>query len=95
MKNRHRIEPSKFMKKKDSNDAINCDPRYGPIFGSGHDIGIRNNCNRDKGGWTNYGVGYGSYECSSPLKSSLFVNTAGPDETNYFKVSDYEVFTYN
>ena len=93
MKNRHRIEPSKFMKKKNSNRAIGCTPSYGPIFGSGHDIGIRNNCNRDKGGWTNYG--YASYECRSPLKSSLFVNTAGPDQQNNFKVSDYEVFTYN
>ena len=80
------------MKKKDSNRAINCDPSYGPVFGSGTDIGIEDNCN-DKGGWTSYG--YGSYECNSPLKRSLFVNTAGPDEENYFKVSDYEVFTYN
>ena len=80
------------MKKKDSNKAIRCDPDYGPIFGSGCDIGIRDNCN-DKGGWTNFG--YGSYECSSPLKKSLFVNIAGPDQQNNFKVSDYEVFTYN
>ena len=92
LKNHHRIEPSKFMKKKDSNEAICCNPSYGPIFGSGHDIGIRDNCN-DKGGWTDYG--YGSYECKNSLKKSLFVSTAGPDQTNYFKVSDYEVFTYN
>ena len=95
MKNRHGIEPSKFMKKKDNNKALYCDPYYGPMFGSGEDIGIFDNCNDDTGGWTNYGDGYGSYECSSPLKRSLFVNTAGPDEWNFFKVSDYEVFTYN
>ena len=93
MKNRHRIEPSKFMKKKDNNRAIYCDPSYGPRFGYGSDIGISDNCNRNDGGWTNYGNG--SYECSSPLKRSLFVNTAGPDQQNNFKVSDYEVFTYN
>ena len=81
------------MKKKDNNRAIYCKPIYGPVFGSGFDIGIDDNCNHDKGGWTNYG--YGSYECNSPLKSSLFVNTAGPDQRNWFKVSDYEVFTYN
>ena len=80
------------MKKKDSYNAINCDPRYGPIFGFGFDICICNNCN-DKGGWTNFGCI--SYECNSPLKKSLFVNTAGPDQENDFKVSDYEVFTYN
>ena len=83
------------MKREDNNRAIGCDPRYGPVFGSGTDIGIEDNCNRDKGGWTNYGNSNGSYECKSPLKSSLFVGTAGPDEPNYFKVSDYEVFTYN
>ena len=83
------------MKKKDNNRAIRCNPSYGPIFGYGTDISIKNNCNRDKGGWTNVGYSDSSYECSSPLKSSLFVNTAGPDEENYFKVSDYEVFTYN
>ena len=92
MKNLHGIEPSKFMKKKDNNRAICCGTGYGPRFGYVCDIGIRDNCNND-GGWTNYGNG--SYECSSPLKNSLFVNTAGPDEKNYFKVSDYEVFTYN
>ena len=79
------------MKKKDDNRAIYCIPIYGPIFGYGRDIGICDNCNRDNGGWTDYGNC--SYECSSPLKSSLFVNTAGPDEENYFKVSDYEVFS--
>ena len=94
MKNRHGIEPSKFLKKKGNNEAIYCNPYYGPIFGYGYDIWINSNCN-DKGGWTNYGNSHSSYECSSPLKRSLFVGTAGPDQTNYFKVSDYEVFTYN
>ena len=79
---------------KDSYRAIKCNPEYGPIFGYGYDIGIRDNCNKN-GGWTCYGNSYSSYEYDSPLKKSLFVNTAGPDEWNYFKVSDYEVFTYN
>ena len=83
------------MKKKDNNRAIWCNPNCGPIFGYGYDIWIRDNCNRDNGGWTNYGNSDSSYECSSSLKRSLFVNTAGPDEENDFKVSDYEVFTYN
>ena len=94
MKNRHGIEPSKFLKKKDSNRAIYCNPSYGPVFGSGTDIGIEDNCN-DKGGWTNFGCSSSSYECNNSYRRSLFVNTAGPDKTNYFKVSDYEVFTYN
>ena len=42
-----------------------------------------------------YNNGSDEYDCHSQYKSSLFVNTAGPDEENFFIVSDYEVFTYN
>ncbi len=93
LKNPHGVKPSKLIKKNDNNRAICCNPCYGPCFGLGGDIGIYDNCN-DNGGWTSFGNSAGSYECNSPLKNSLFVNTAKPDETNYFKVSDYEVFTY-
>ena len=93
LKNLHGIEPSKFMKK-DNKYAIRCIPSYGPRFGSGTDIGIYDNCN-DKGGWTNFGNSDSSYECNNSYRRSLFVNTAGPDKPNHFKVSDYEVFTYN
>ena len=80
------------MKKKDSDRAIKCNPRYGPIFGYGCDIGIRDNCNKN-GGWTCYGDSDSSYECNNSLKQSLFVNTAGPNEQNDFSVLDYEVFS--
>ena len=82
------------MKKKDNNRAICCNPSNGPIFGYGTDIGICGNCNIKNGGWTNFGNSAGSYECNNSQKRAFFVNTAKPDETNYFKVSDYEVFTY-
>ena len=39
--------------------------------------------------------GTNGYECHPEYKSSLFVNTAGPDEENRFRVLDYEVYTYN
>ena len=42
------------MKKKNSERAIECYPRHGPIFGYGYDIVIRDNCNKN-GGWTCYG----------------------------------------
>ena len=95
MKNPHGVEPTRYMKRKGSKYAIRCYPNDGPIFGYGTDIWIGNNCNRNDGGCICYGNGTSSYECNSPLKRSLFVNTAGPDECNDFKVSDYEVFTYN
>ena len=81
------------MKKKDRYRTIECYSRYGPIFGSGRDICIRDNCNKN-GGWTCYGNSYSSYECNNSLKQSLFVNTAGPDYINYFSVLDYEVYTH-
>ena len=92
MKNPHGVEPTRYMKREDSDRAINCDPDYGPVFGNGGDICIRDNCNED-GGWTCYGYSYSSYECNNSLKHSLFVNTAGPDEQNDFSVLDYEVYT--
>ena len=94
MKNPHGVEPTRFMKRKESSSAIECDPRYGPIFGSDYDIDICDNCNKN-GGWTCYGNNYkSSYECNNSLKQSLFVNTAGPNEKNYFSVLDYEVYTH-
>ena len=80
------------MKREDRHRAIECNPGYGPIFGSGRDICICDNCNKN-GGWTCYGNSYSSYECNNSLKQSLFVNTAGPNEQNDFSVLDYEVFS--
>ena len=81
------------MKRKESDCAIICNPIYGPIFGYDRDICIRDNCNKN-GGWTCYGNSDSSYECNNSLKQSLFVNTAGPNEKNYFSVLDYEVYTH-
>ena len=39
-----------------------------------------------------YNNGSDEYDCHPQYKSSLFVNTAGPDETNYFSVLDFEVY---
>ena len=32
MKNPHGVEPTRFMKRKESEYAIKCDPEYGPFF---------------------------------------------------------------
>ena len=94
MKNPHGVEPTRFIKRKESNCAIECDSVCGPIFGyySSSDIHITNNCNNN----SNNKIGDPShfqYECHPQYRSSLYVNTAGPDSTNYFSVLDYEVFT--
>ena len=44
MKNPHGVEPTRYMKREDSDRAIECYPENGPIFGFGCDIGICDNC---------------------------------------------------
>ena len=77
------------MKRKESEDAIKCDSDDGPIFGD--DIVIADNCNEEDSCYI-HNNGTRGYECHHEYKKSLFVNTAGPDEENYFTVLDYEVF---
>ena len=89
MKNAHGVEPTRYMKRKESEHAIQCYPNYGPIFGD--DIYIDNYCNNRHCKINNDGTK--GYECHPEYKSSLFVNTAGPDEENKLAVLDYEVYT--
>ena len=96
LKNPHDVEPTQFMKRKDCKYAIKCDSQYGPIFGweRNYDICICDICNEGSECKTG-NDGTGEYECHPVYKQSLFVNTAGPDEENYFSVLDYEVFTHD
>ena len=96
MKNPHGVEPTQFMKRKESDDAIYCDPRCGPIFGCccWYDLFIGDNCNEGRS-CSSRNDGTFGYECHPQYKESLFVNTNEPDEENYFKILDYEVYTHN
>ena len=108
MKNPHGVEPTRFMKRKESSSAIGCFCFHdikGPIFGSqqrerrgndfvisfNNDLYIGDSCNREQQCYI-HNDGTRGYECHPQYKSSLFVDTAGLDEDNYFSVSDYEVF---
>ena len=95
MKNPHGVEPTRYMNRKGSYCAIYCYPYCGPVLcgnRNGSDISIGNYCNRENAYINN--DGYQGYECHPKYKSSLFVNTAGPDGLNRFSVLDYEVY-YN
>ena len=96
MKNPHGVEPTQFMKRKESKYAIKCDPKCGPIFGNHYDcdIVIVDNCNKENSCWIG-NDGTNGYECHLQYKSSLFVNTNKPDKYNGFSVLDYEVYTHN
>ena len=92
MKNDHGVEPTRFMKKEDSQYAIECNPYYGPIFGYyGSDIFIDDNCNEENSCHID-NDGFNAYECHPEYQSSLFVGHTGPKKLNYFTVLDYEVF---
>ena len=79
------------MKRKGSKYAIECDPSYGPTFGD--DI-ILSNRFFEENSYYIHNDGTHGYECHPEYKSSLFVNTAGPDEINKFSLLDYEVYTH-
>ena len=93
MKNPHGVEPTRYMKKEESEYAIYCDRSCGPVFNHNlDDIYIPNNCNEENRCHIGNNDGTLGYECHPEYKNSLFVNTAGPDEVNNFSVLDYEVF---
>ena len=97
LKNYYGVEPTRFMKREESSKAICCNPNNGPVFydgkSCGSDLYIYDNCNNtDKSFILNDGTR--GYNCHPKYKMSLFVNTNDPDKANYFKVSDYEVFTH-
>ena len=95
MKNAHGVEPTRFMKKKESKYAIRCLPNYGPIFGNNKgDIAIADNCTKEDSCWINPSSAF-QYECHPQYKSSLYVNTSDPDHINRFSVLDYEVYSFD
>ena len=91
MKNAHGVEPTRFMKREEGKYAIECDPSYGPRF-SGDIMFFDQYFEKDS--CYIYNDGTHGYECHHEYKSSLFVNTAGPNETNKFSLLDYEVYTH-
>ena len=98
LKNPHGVEPTRFMKKVNSQYAIECNPKYGPIFGNEKkycsDILIDNNCNEENSCYIEDN-GKNAYNCHPQHKKSLFVGTDGPDYRNFFTVLDYEVYTHH
>ena len=83
------------MKKKGSKKTIDCLPNCGPLFGNEYsDICIGDKCNEENSCWITHSSHF-QYECHPKYKSSLYVNTNGPDYINYFSVLDYEVYSFD
>ena len=83
MKNPHGVEPTRFMKRKESDYAIKCDSNYSPMFSG--DIYIHDHCRIEDSCFI-YNDGTKGYECHPEYKCSLFVNSM------CFSVWDYEVY---
>ena len=88
LKNPHGVEPTRYRKREESKYAIKYYSNYGPIFGDDIFMYFRNNLSY----CSIHNDGAHAYECHPEHRSSLFVNTAGPDERNKFLVLDYEVY---
>ena len=86
MKNPHGVEPTRFMNRRGSQYVIECYPSFGSSF---CDIKIYDNCNEDNNSINDC---FTKYEYHLQYRSSLFVNTAGPNDANMFSVLDYEVY---
>ena len=86
------MEPTRYMKRKESEYAIVCNSFDGPIFGD-NDIHIGDDCNNETECYIENN-GKKGYECHPEYKSSLFVNNFESKYRNYFSVLDYEVY-YN
>ena len=83
------------MKKQESKEAIGCLSNYGPSFGNSYgDIYIADDCRKENSCYI-ISPSYFQYDCHPQYKSSLYVNTAGPDNANYFSVLDYEVYSFD
>ena len=80
------------MKRKGNNNTILCNPSFGPTFGNGRDIFICDKCHSCNNSYIK-NDGQNGYDCHPQHQNALLVATTGPNETNNFTVSDYEVFT--
>ncbi len=93
MKNPHGVEPTRYMRRKENNNFIRCNPFEDPRIGNDLylDIHINNECNKEDSCYI-HNNGTREFECHPNYKSSLFVNTAGPMILNIFSVLDFEVY---
>jgi hypothetical protein len=85
LKNPHNIPARRFaLKAEMKHQAIYCNSHAGPVFGSGYDIIVRENCNANTDSFTSLGW---SYTNDAGLRGGIVF--AGSDN---FRVTEIEVF---
>ena len=84
MVNPYGLGPTKMpLKTQQQQHAICCDPGYGPVFGSPHDLYISNNANANTSSRSFLGC---TYERPPGQQDTFFTGSTK------FTVTDYEVF---
>lgn len=58
LRNRDNLKPFKSPVYRNSHNAIYQNPGYGPTFGGGHDLYIRDNAHSSSGSYSNFGHTY-------------------------------------
>ncbi|KAK8798696.1 hypothetical protein WA158_007780 [Blastocystis sp. Blastoise] len=90
LSNEHAIPPTKYdYVSEDKSRAVYHSSGHGPTFGTFGDIEISDG-SKERGRSCCKAKYYS--EVNTPQKSSLFVNTDGPDDLNWFIPADYEVW---
>ena len=89
MKNPHGVEPTRFMKRKESKVAISCSPNHFPIFCTENNDDIFFACIKDYCGSIFYNMYYQAYDYDPKYKSLLFTKSTIDQPLSL------EVFTIN
>ena len=93
LSNMYGIQPTKFPLKKEKDDrAIFCTDTFGPIFGNGHDILVKSDCDKSAASWVGFGGQYDSYRDTTGKGSSIFTSSTS---TGNFQAREIEVFKVN
>jgi hypothetical protein len=71
--------------------AIQCVPEWGPVFGSGADLAITDDCDKNRESCVNFPHGYNFKNVYRFTQEAWTVLCGSPDGKN-FRVREYEVF---
>ena len=81
------------MVPKDQNNLIYCDGSYGPTFGGGFDLYIRDACQNNRDSYANFPYSYNKEgENKYTNNQDSYKLFSGSTSDRYFRVVEYEVF---
>ena len=91
LRNKDNLSPFRSAVYRNSQYALYTSPNYGPTFGGGHDLHIRNNADKNRNSRANVGYTYrapSGYSYSNGKTQALLAGSY------YFTPTEVEVFYY-